>query len=113
MRAWNFGRNAGLAAGAIAVAFVGWALSANAQNSGLQPEPPPIENPNVEQAQFAQPATLPPVSQTAPRVVADPPSPVVRIQVRVPADSAPGDDLKYLITIQNISQADAHQVIVR
>lgn len=113
MLAWNFGRNAGLAAGAIAVAFVGWALSANAQNSGAQPEPPPIEDPNVEQAQFAQPATLPPVSQTVPRVVADPPSPVVRIQVRVPADSAPGDDLKYLITVQNISQADAHQVIVR
>lgn len=47
------------------------------------------------------------------RTVPDPPTPVVRIQVRVAADSAPGDDIKYLITIQNTSTADAHGVMVR
>ena len=35
------------------------------------------------------------------------------IQVRVPADSPPGDDIKYIITVQNISSADAHGVTVR
>jgi uncharacterized repeat protein (TIGR01451 family) len=45
--------------------------------------------------------------------VTDPPAPVVRIQVRVPADSPPGDDLKYIITIQNVSSAEAHGVTVR
>ncbi len=121
MRAAQFGRKMTLAAGAIAAVLAGWALSAKAQYSANQPEPnepaplliTPIEDPNFEPAQFAQPATLPPVSPSAPRVVADPPSPLVRIQVRVPADSAPGDDLKYIITVQNTSQADAHQVTVR
>lgn len=121
MRAWKLGRTAGVAVGAIAVALAGWALSANAQYpapTGESDVPPPIapfEDPDVEQAQLARPATLPPVSPTAPaaRPVADPPAPVLRIQVRVPADSAPGDDLKYVITVQNVSQADAHQVAVR
>lgn len=47
------------------------------------------------------------------RTVPDPPYPVVRIQVRVPADSPPGDDIKYLVTVQNVSAADAHAVTVR
>jgi len=87
-------------------------------HSAARTHPPlitPIEDPNIEPAQFSQPGTLPAVSPTpsVPRVVADPPSPVVRILVRVPADAAPGDDLKYIITVQNVSQADAHQVAVR
>ena len=50
------------------------------------------------------PAGQLPGSLTTPtKPVADPPAPVVRIQVRVPADSPPGDDIKYLITIQNTS----------
>jgi len=78
----------------------------------------PIEDPSFEPAQFTQPvrANEPP-GVSAPgspqRVVSDPPPPVVRIQVRVPADAPPGDDLKYVIVVQNTSQADAHQVAVR
>jgi uncharacterized repeat protein (TIGR01451 family) len=37
----------------------------------------------------------------------------VTIRVRVPADVAPGDDIKYVITVQNLSAADAHSVTVR
>ncbi|MDB5307005.1 MAG: hypothetical protein JWO38_1207 [Gemmataceae bacterium] len=82
---------------------------------GEEPEP----DPDVEQAQFTRPGrptpgpSPTPGGSPAPRPVADPPSPVVRIQVRVPSDSSPGDDLKYIITVQNTSQADAHQVTVR
>jgi len=59
------------------------------------------------------PASGPTAAVAAGRAVPDPPHPVVRIQVRVPADSPPGDDLKYLITVQNVSSADAHAVTVR
>ena len=69
---------------------------------------------DVQPAQFMIPAGQLPGSLTTPtKPVADPPAPVVRIQVRVPADSPPGDDIKYLITIQNTSSADAHGVSVR
>jgi len=80
------------------------------------PSKPAVEDPQVEPAQFTQPGG--PASPTSPggiatRTVADPAYPVVRIQVRVPADSAPGDELKYTITVQNVSSADAHSVVVR
>lgn len=83
------------------------------------------EDPEVQPAQFRQPGRTPPGSAPRPapgsgstgtpvaRPVADPPAPVVRIQVRVPADTPPGDDIKYVITVANVSQADAHQVTVR
>jgi uncharacterized repeat protein (TIGR01451 family) len=48
-----------------------------------------------------------------PRPVADPPPPVVRVQVRVPADSPPGDEIKYVLTVTNSSAADAHRVTIR
>lgn len=85
-----------------------WATAAPAQ----PPEPDPIYDENVEPAQFLQrnPRVDTPGS---PGAVADPPSPVVRIRVRVPADAAPGDPLKYLLTVRNESRADAHQVTVR
>ncbi|HEY3788421.1 MAG TPA: hypothetical protein VGL71_06170, partial [Urbifossiella sp.] len=127
MRVGIFGRTTAAVSAAIAAALMGWVLSANAQIAPLSPltnvpestpNPTPAEDPNVEQAQFQQrakqPGTLPvPGPAVAARPVPDPPSPVVRVQVRVPSDSAPGDDLKYLITVQNVSQADAHQVTVR
>ncbi len=72
----------------------------------------PIDDPSVEPAQFSRPVSLD--KQAAlPRPVADPPPPVVRVQVRVPADSAPGDDIKYVLTVTNSSAADAHRVTVR
>ncbi len=74
----------------------------------------PVEDPAVEPAQFTQPVALDKQGVAVlPRPVADPPPPVVRVQVRVPADSAPGDDIKYVLTVTNSSSADAHRVTVR
>ena len=75
--------------------------------------PPPFDD-EILPAQFAVPlGSLPGGTPNSARPVADPPAPVVRIQVRVPADAPPGDDIKYIITIQNNSSADAHGVTVR
>jgi uncharacterized repeat protein (TIGR01451 family) len=54
-----------------------------------------------------------PVAGVSGRDVPDPPHPVVTIRVRVPSDAAPGDDIKYVITVRNVSAADAHSVTVR
>lgn len=119
-------------AGVIAVWAV-VALTAPAQNPGApspfafpsidgsgqekQPEPlPPLQVPdeNVQQAQLKQRA--PGAPDQPPRAdlnVRDPAYPVVTIRVRVPADAQPGDDIKYVITVQNTSTADAHAVTVR
>ena len=47
------------------------------------------------------------------RVVADPAPPLVRIQVRVPANVAPNQPIAYKLIITNVSQADAYGVSVR
>jgi uncharacterized repeat protein (TIGR01451 family) len=94
-----------------------------------KPEEPfqPLDLPDpfdtkIEQAGHNQPARRSsdaparPVAGTSGRTgpdVTDPAHPVVTIRVRVPADVAPGDDIKYLITIQNTSNAAAHAVTVR
>ena len=61
--------------------------------------------------------TEPPEPEVVPaqytRVVADPPPPVVRVQVRAPAAVAPNTSVKYTITIVNVSSAMAHRVILR
>ena len=81
-----------------------------------EPEPLPplvIVDPDIELAQYKERA---PGAASSPRVglnVPDPPHPVVTIRVRVPADMTPGDDIKYIITVQNTSAADAHSVTVR
>jgi uncharacterized repeat protein (TIGR01451 family) len=79
---------------------------------------PPQSDPNVEPVDYKQPGGVParPVASVGPRTgpdVADPVYPVVSIRVRVPADVAPGDDIKYVITVQNNSSAEAHSVTVR
>ena len=86
-------------------------------------ELPPDEDTAVQPAQFlrtqgpAAPSPTPgdsrPPARPDARSVADPPPPVVKIQVRVPADTPPDDEVKYLITVQNVSPSDAHQVSVR
>lgn len=43
----------------------------------------------------------------------DPPAPLVRLRVRVPACAGPGGDLKYCILVENCSPAEAHHVIVK
>jgi uncharacterized repeat protein (TIGR01451 family) len=127
----KFRTSAGAAGGLVAmVVAAGTMLSAFAQepvplpmdlmpSAGEEPLAPlivPIEDPAVEPAQFVRPVQVPPStlpSAGPPRPVADPPAPLVRIQVRVPADSPPGDEIKYLIIVSNVSQADAHRVTVR
>lgn len=41
------------------------------------------------------------------------PTPAVSLRVRVPAEAAPGQELTYSITAENVSTADAHHVTVR
>jgi uncharacterized repeat protein (TIGR01451 family) len=43
----------------------------------------------------------------------DPQVPIVRLRVRVPARVQPDKDIEYRLTIENISGADAHHVVVR
>jgi uncharacterized repeat protein (TIGR01451 family) len=79
--------------------------------------PPPEEpkvDPAVTPAQFTQPiGVVPQPAAVAAGAVSDPPTPVVRVQVRVPANVAPGKDLTYKIVVANTSQADAYRVTVR
>ena len=79
---------------------------------------PTIEDKNVVPAAGERPGGTParPVVGPGPRAAADvpdPPHPIVTIRVRVPADATPGDDIKYVITVQNVTSADAHGVTVR
>jgi uncharacterized repeat protein (TIGR01451 family) len=43
----------------------------------------------------------------------DPPTPVVKIRVRVPACGTPGEPVEYRIHVENCSLADAHHVTVK
>jgi uncharacterized repeat protein (TIGR01451 family) len=43
----------------------------------------------------------------------DPPTPVVKLKVRVPAHGKPGEPIEYNIRVDNDSQADAHHVVVK
>jgi uncharacterized repeat protein (TIGR01451 family) len=116
---------------AAAIVMIG-VLSAPAQQNP-QPNPFPVAVPerqgqsapekipaidftdvNVQPAQYTLPSPPAgsPVAATA-RPVSDPPAPMVKIQVRVAADSPLDEDLKYIISVQNTSTADAHGVTVR
>jgi uncharacterized repeat protein (TIGR01451 family) len=44
---------------------------------------------------------------------ADPPMPMVRLRVRAPAEVQPDKDIEYRLTVENVSRANAHHVIVR
>ncbi|MBA4188188.1 MAG: hypothetical protein C0467_09250 [Planctomycetaceae bacterium] len=121
--------------GAIGIAIAAWAVFALKAPAQPEPEllppsvlpqntpellplppPPRSDDDEVQPAQFTTPAAQLPGGSGAQPVrsnVPDPPSPVVRIQVRVPAHTPPGDDIKYLITVQNTSTAEAHSVTVR
>ena len=129
MSGWKSKRTALGTLGLIAVAALTWAVGVNAQNPRPFPDVPSlplpslnpadgeklpplvVDDPDVQPAQFTKPISSPTVPQARP--VADPPAPTVRIQVRVPSDAPPGDDLKYVITVTNNSQSDAHAVTVR
>lgn len=132
MGRWQHARAAAVGGAAVVVVWAVVALAAPAQNPvesadlkffprDTTPAPkteqlPPLVVPdeNIGQVQFQQrvPGASGQPSRTATNVP-DPPYPVVTVRVRVPADAAPGDDLKYVITVQNVSAADAHSVSVR
>jgi uncharacterized repeat protein (TIGR01451 family) len=130
MAVWANVRAAVIGGAAVAVAWAACALAAPAQGQlnftpleGQPAQPPELLPPlvfgsaddsAVIPAQFTRPAVGQPTRTAGiATAVADPPYPVVTVRVRVPADAAPGDDLKYTITVQNASQADAHAVTVR
>lgn len=138
MSRWTQVRTAAVGGAAVAVVWAVVALAAPAQNTlPFVPEPPPpnlkfnnlgpvppkepeqlppivIQDENVVPAAATQPGgVVRPVAGVSGRDVADPPHPVVTIRVRVPSDAAPGDDIKYVITVRNVSAADAHSVTVR
>ncbi|HMF18339.1 MAG TPA: hypothetical protein VKE98_14100 [Gemmataceae bacterium] len=54
-----------------------------------------------------------PVCPVAVQRVEDPPTPVVKIRVRVPACEVTGQELKYCICVENCSRANAHHVLVK
>ena len=95
------------------------ALGLLAPAARAQPEPPaepPTPSEGVEQAQFAEPAPAPPGLLGAPQPgggVVDPPAPVVRVAVRVPAVVAKNKPVGYTITVVNGSRATAYNVRVR
>jgi uncharacterized repeat protein (TIGR01451 family) len=133
------GKTSWLALGAVGFAFLAWAAFAVAQpepqplpsSVPLQSQPvaetPPLpppprakdeeEDDEVQPAQFTTPGRPITLGNTTPSParssVPDPPTPTVRIQVRVLAHTPPGDDIKYTLTVTNTSQAEAHSVTVR
>jgi uncharacterized repeat protein (TIGR01451 family) len=130
MAVWANVRAAVIGGATVAIAWAACALAAPAQGQlsvapleGQPAQPPELLPPlvfgsaddsAVIPAQFTRPAVGQPTRTAGiATAVADPPYPVVTVRVRVPADAAPGDDLKYSITVQNASQADAHAVTVR
>lgn len=109
-----------LAVGIIGVCPALWGQSLS--EPGLLPSVPSeplaegLEDPALLAAQYTWPTSLQspsPGGAMGTRVVVDPPPALVRIQVRVPADSPPGDDIRYVITVRNTSSAEAHRVTVR
>ncbi len=70
-------------------------------------------DPEVTPAQFTTPSRVASPGESGGGAVADPATPVVRIQVRAPAHLAPGKPLVYRITVTNTSSATAYRVRVR
>lgn len=72
--------------------------------SGSPPEPASIIHPFAEGICPIQPPGECP---------GDPPTPVVALRVRVPAQVPPGQEVQYRICVENCSRAAAHHVLVR
>ena len=80
------------------------------------PDDEPNYDPEVTQAQATQPGRVAPpgeFSGSGSGAVADPATPVVRIQVRAPAHLAPDKPLVYRVIVSNPSSATAYRVVVR
>lgn len=100
------------------LALVGWISVTLVYGTVFADDTPPITDPNVTPAQFVPPVspispTGAPITGMPSNLVADPPTPMVRVQVRVPAHIAPGKEILYRITVVNSSAAEAYRVRVR
>jgi uncharacterized repeat protein (TIGR01451 family) len=84
---------------------------------------PPTQSPVPPSSPFTPPSprAMPP-DQAAPFVPGMPtpfaeplvpPEPIVRLRVRAPSRVEPGKEIEYRLTVENISRADAHHVLVR
>lgn len=85
--------------------------------------PIPPQTPDSPSPPFTPPSPTPlPPGQATPFVPGmpfpavqpmEPPVPVVRLRVRAPARIEPDKEIEYRLTVENISRADAHHVVVR
>lgn len=66
--------------------------------------PPPTPLPPEQAAPFAPP---PPIAEMGPQ------APVVRLRVQAPARVEPDKEIEYRLTVENVSSAAAHHVLVR
>lgn len=73
--------------------------------------PPGAVDPNCLLGPELPPMEMMPAVIAAP--IKDPPTPVVSLAVRVLASAQPGEDLEYLICVENPTFAAAHHVVVR
>jgi uncharacterized repeat protein (TIGR01451 family) len=79
----------------------------SAVRAQFSPEPPLADTPIL-------PGRPPvPTMPGIPGDLGDPPTPAVAIRVRVPASVNSGADITYRITVENLSRAAAHHVVVR
>ena len=85
------------------IAILGWIVG-NVTTVQAQQEVDPQER-TILPAQYVIPGGTP--------IIADPPTPSVQIQVRVPSTVAPKKELPYRLIVRNVSSADAYRVIVR
>src|SRR6185437_4521375 len=83
---------------------------------------PPSQNPDSPAPPFVAPPPNPLApSETVPFAgipfvgpePMEPPMPFVRLRVRAPAEVQPGKEIEYQLTVENVSRAAAHHVIVR
>jgi uncharacterized repeat protein (TIGR01451 family) len=76
------------------------------------PVPPPFQG-QEQPAPFLQPSPLQIDPCPGTPCPADPPTPLVTLKVRVAACSPAGQEIEYLIRVENCSAAAAHHVLVR
>jgi uncharacterized repeat protein (TIGR01451 family) len=74
-----------------------------------------LPNDATDQMSASEPPVLPKIASAMidDCLPKDPPPPVMKIKVRVPACAAPGQLLEYRICVENCSSAEAHHVVVK
>ncbi len=99
-------RNAALCGSAVSFLFLLSFLGGN---------PPVLYGHGDHAPRCSHAAAWPGGESAEPVVVApvDPPTPVVKLRVRVPAEARPGAPVEYRIQVDNPSAADAHHVVVK